>query len=1267
MASTAGRRQTPRVTETDGPEPDGPGFGALDASLAQLEAKLNALQSRLPDGGRQAERSAAPRRVRAVEAQRTTERARAPERQPREDDALARLGRSMREERTAVREERDVPPQPAPAADAGEGRFAGALTREIGRMRSEMSGEMHQRFEELGREISTLRKAVASDRTDAKLEAEFDRVYDGLEAVATALDRRGEGDMARELETLRREVSRLAAEDTLHAIGRGQDELARRLMQHHAAVDPEIASIRGQIDELATRIEAGDINSLKAVERRIAGLSQSIEVVREQTGTGPDLTAIEARLDDIARGVVAASQSVTEIDTAPFERLEARLANQQRRLEERDKRRDSDYADTIAGIAKRLEFVNDGQSKTVEATNRIAESLTERFDAMAAQAAEERERSGIDLSPRFEQIANHVEGVNQRVDDWGKRLDGWGQRLTDEARRPREAEVGMFKALASRLDAVSDRLSQLPDAATDEQNWAALEARMAAVLGKLDRIPTDTLDTQSLEELRGQLAAIAWRLEQPSGKPEGHDEVTGRLDALAERIDGATAGIDDGTIARIGEVLGERLTGQLEDRLTDRFDGQLSSRLADLTEVLHRTTAPLTDIGPRMDALEESMGDAQVTLVDTARSAAEEVVKALLEQGQQMAPAEVEAVHALDEDVKRLEELTRSTDERNTKTFDAVHDTLMTIVERLDALDGMVSKATQAPDPAVIAATHAALMQQSAPQPASNASLMDRLRGRAPTPAAAPASAAAPAATAPEALVVDPMDAFEGLDPDTPLEPETGQPSPDDAPVFDPTSIAAGVQSQSGPSDPASDFLMVARRKAQAVAAEAAFEGVEADGKGKKGKKAKPKKAAGADAGKGDSALSRFRRPLLLAAAVAITAALVLPNIMSTVGGVVPADPVAPEPTVAADIEPETFGEVAAVTASAGAGTADAEALDGAGDDMEVTEFTVPVETIEAEGPLPDGTDGTTTRSIDPTQAVEDDFVDVGQPTLATAAGPVEDLTFGEADGPAALVAAAEEGDPRALFEIASRSDDAGRAFALYRAAAERGLAPAQYRVGQAYEKGRGVATDKAMAKQWYVEAAEAGNTSAMHNLAVLYAMGASGPADPKLAGEWFTRAATYGVKDSQYNLGILHAQGSGVAEDLTESYKWFDAAAKAGDPEAGVKRDEVAGALPPSELEAARAKAAAFRPQSADMAANRVSIPDEWRSAPKLAAEDMTRAVRNVQAILNKNGFDAGVPDGVMGKKTRTAILQFQEAAGLPRTGQIDDALVKALLERNT
>jgi len=60
-----------------------------------------------------------------------------------------------------------------------------------------------------------------------------------------------------------------------------------------------------------------------------------------------------------------------------------------------------------------------------------------------------------------------------------------------------------------------------------------------------------------------------------------------------------------------------------------------------------------------------------------------------------------------------------------------------------------------------------------------------------------------------------------------------------------------------------------------------------------------------------------------------------------------------------------------------------------------------------------------------------------------------------------------------------------------------------------------------------------------------------------------------------------------------------------------------------------------------------------------------MKKAIGNIQRILNKNGYDAGGADGVMGQKTKAAIMAFQKDNEMEPTGEIDEPLVKALIAR--
>ena len=103
--------------------------------------------------------------------------------------------------------------------------------------------------------------------------------------------------------------------------------------------------------------------------------------------------------------------------------------------------------------------------------------------------------------------------------------------------------------------------------------------------------------------------------------------------------------------------------------------------------------------------------------------------------------------------------------------------------------------------------------------------------------------------------------------------------------------------------------------------------------------------------------------------------------------------------------------------------------------------------------------------------------------------------------------------------------------------------------------------------------------------------------------------------------------------------------------------------------LERARASVELWKPKPLDPATNTVEIPDSWQESGGTTASvgnvDMKKAVQNIQRILNKNGYDAGGADGVMGQKTKNAIMAFQKDNGMDATGQIDEKLVRTLLER--
>ena len=198
------------------------------------------------------------------------------------------------------------------------------------------------------------------------------------------------------------------------------------------------------------------------------------------------------------------------------------------------------------------------------------------------------------------------------------------------------------------------------------------------------------------------------------------------------------------------------------------------------------------------------------------------------------------------------------------------------------------------------------------------------------------------------------------------------------------------------------------------------------------------------------------------------------------------------------------------------------------------------------------------------------------------------------------LEQAAQAGDLTAQYELALQRLASGRSqegVTMLRRAADRGFPMAQYRLAKLYERGEGVETDLAAARQWTERAAAAGNRRAMHDLGVYFARGEGAPLDEAAAFRWFRQAAELGVADSQYNLGVLYQQGRGVNASASEALFWFLVAARQGDQDAGARATALEAQLPQIQVQQARARAEAFRPRAASAVANGEFGQRAWAS----------------------------------------------------------------------
>ena len=413
-----------------------------------------------------------------------------------------------------------------------------------------------------------------------------------------------------------------------------------------------------------------------------------------------------------------------------------------------------------------------------------------------------------------------------------------------------------------------------------------------------------------------------------------------------------------------------------------------------------------------------------------------------------------------------------------------------------------------------------------------------------------------------------------------------------------------------------------------------------------------------------ESFLLRYRRPILLAAAIVAIAFLSLDLIAKRIG--TPAT----QPTSAAT-DGELDNNSAAIGSQSGPtspGTLEPQALlDPAptgsvdpfvrlgADNSKLIEQVLPSPLGAIDADMMEHPDGVETGSIDP--------LDDPQTNVVKFDLPHEEI------GPLALREAAANGDPRAQFEVAAIYSEGqaitkdNRAAAIwYERAAAQGFAPAEYRLGGLYENGVGVETNLIQAKLWYQRAAEAGNRMAMHNLAALYAGGALGTQEFALAAEWFERAADRGLTDSQFNLGMLYARGLGFPQSLPTSYKWFSLAAAQGDADAAKARDDVARSLDSETVRRLQAEVQSWSVAKIDIKVNFAPIGTWAKDFNPGKPIGDSNIVERVQAALNRLGYNVGIPDGLMGPRTRDAILDFERETGMSQSGTVNPRLLAVL-----
>lgn len=1139
----------------------------------------------------------------------------------------------------APRVERSRPSR-APTAPAQASQGDAAL-REVAEalvnLRQELKSELS---EGVAREMQGLRSELRNIRSFAENQDFAEDIREDVARLAASINRLSTTSgpdaqaLRSEVEELRALVEQMARQDSVHKMERRWDDVEDTLRGFDPTpLKEEIVALAYRLDDIKSDLgNANNSPAIRALEDKLITMAGFVEQLGRRIQPNENLfnehfSGLDHRLDEISRAIAATSNRAQHsADGALAERLENRLN----------------------GLSRQLDQLKDMSAEK----DKPSEALTGRLDALAN---------------RIEELAS-----DRHVSQLGERLDQLSAYLEQSKRAPAEPELTSF------LTDISKKIDLLGNGAVND--------KLAERLDKIARRIED-IDTRPVP-----------------GKTASYDSAFLRLE---ERLGKIAAKLDETSRSRDADP------GQL---------ASLESQIANLSSLLNEQSQPQPvgmppEFDSRMNAIEDYMASNDEYIIEAARQAAEAVMEAHARNNlaQTASPADMAVLAELANDLRKLEGLSRNTDERTHRTFEALHDTLLQIASRLDALDdrhasepeenhlassdgrghfanfsdeglatlaGATVTSSFDTDVATTFAPPAAAKPVVEKKPGLLASLSRRFKSGA-APAETETTVAATARTnVNPAPALDPIDVLSS-DENELLEPGSG--APDVKKILERVRASQNAaRAGDKDTDNRADFIAAARRAAQAAALETMPERAAASGSAKSGRGAE-----------GGSMLARYRRPLLLGIGAILLAMMAMPMVKSLVGSETPpAQQVttgattgtsAPQADLAStDLNsgpdrvvtlPSSVQVDERAQAQVDRMEADADKQGNAIDTRPIGGSPLPEEAPSLNVPPPSAATAVAEQAepeTTPEEIIRNAQVDEPTPSAPSAEAII---TVPSGITPASLAEAASRGDALALFEIAARYTDgigfqADRAEAAkwYKLAADRGFAPAQYRLGNMYEKANGVERNLPEAKRYYEMAASQGNAGAMHNLAVLLTSDAAGQPDYKAAADWFIKASDLGVRDSQFNLAILYARGSGVQQSLEDSYKWFAIAARDGDADAAQKRDDVAKAMKPEQLASAKAKVDAWKVTPLNEDANSVNLPDEWTNAGgvKTSSVDMQKAIRNIQAILNNNGFKAGTPDGKLGKTTVAAIREFQKSVGQTPDGRITDELVTALLARN-
>ncbi|MBC8130710.1 MAG: hypothetical protein H7Y08_10370, partial [Rhizobiaceae bacterium] len=567
---------------------------------------------------------------------------------PREEAFAPREDRPSREERLDKRFQALAGDVDALRAEGNNFALMAEVAEELQRLRHELRPDgsrsdprfesMREAFESLRRMIETRQSADAIGAEMADISGKLARLTEEGADRATLNTLRAE---LEEMRSLFADVAEdMAKEKTVVAVGRRWDAFENRLTQQAETDTQSRTDIKNELERLRESLRSlASEDHVRAVEKRWDDFEDRYLGTAAMPSEDTISKLLREELETMREKLEGMSQS------APMLAVDERWDALEERLDSRQ------VEASIQRLAERMGEI-EATLASFPATLGIA-PLEERMRALGASvdSLAQRELAGdldhfIVLEERLDEISRAIVAASLQAPafDMGpiERIEARIAALT--SRVDRFADEADAEALSLRIAELSDRVEDIANGGlTEELNRrvAGLAERLETVFAEIER---PGIDTAVIEE---RLAALALRLED-AGQPRIDTDMMRSLEAQ---------------IARLSESLAQ--AGSLS---SDEFDHDFDRRLA---------------------LVEQRLDENRDALIAAARQAAEETAVRMEAAGERR---QGEHVAQLSENLRSLEQLSRETDDRSSQVFDAVHTTLLKIVDRLELIEVEISK-----------------------------------------------------------------------------------------------------------------------------------------------------------------------------------------------------------------------------------------------------------------------------------------------------------------------------------------------------------------------------------------------------------------------------------------------------------------------------------------------------------------------------------------------------------------------------------------------